>query len=341
MTDQDKTNEDNVRKESTSSDQDLKKETKKTKKTRPPRIFIWGIVFGVVIIILGVIAFGAVRIYKYQSDDSFTTNLSKIIPYPAAMVDGQFVSYNEVKSMTDTLTNFMEYQAALFPDNNLYDAPPYKELFSDTLGQLIENTFIETQARKRQVKVSDAEIDAEMQKLSEEAALAGENMEAVLKERYNWTADQFGQKVIYPQLIQNKLALAITLDETIEVNKQAKEKIDEAYQKIVNEEITFAEGAEQYSEDETTVATGGDLGSADPNYYVDEFRDALIALEDGEISQPVSTYYGWHIIELVGKETGENGETLYHARHILIKTQPFEEWLIEKLGEAKIRKFVD
>ncbi len=41
---------------------------------------------------------------------------------------------------------------------------------------------------------------------------------------------------------------------------------------------------------------GGDLGCGDPAQFVPEFADALTALEPGEISQPVETQFGWHLI---------------------------------------------
>jgi peptidyl-prolyl cis-trans isomerase C len=41
---------------------------------------------------------------------------------------------------------------------------------------------------------------------------------------------------------------------------------------------------------------GGDLGCGDPTQFVPEFADALIALEPGEISEPVQTEFGWHVI---------------------------------------------
>ncbi len=48
--------------------------------------------------------------------------------------------------------------------------------------------------------------------------------------------------------------------------------------------------------------SGGELASAPAAQYVPEFANAVVALEPGEISQPVHTQFGWHVIYLVDKE---------------------------------------
>ncbi|HWL89865.1 MAG TPA: peptidylprolyl isomerase, partial [Actinomycetota bacterium] len=48
--------------------------------------------------------------------------------------------------------------------------------------------------------------------------------------------------------------------------------------------------------------SGGKLGSAPATQYVAEFAEATVALAPGEVSRPVQTQFGWHVIYLVGKE---------------------------------------
>ena len=62
---------------------------------------------------------------------------------------------------------------------------------------------------------------------------------------------------------------------------------------------SFAELAEQYSDDPGSAAQGGELGWIEPEDMVSAFEDALYALEDsGEVSEPVETRFGWHLIRL-------------------------------------------
>lgn len=52
------------------------------------------------------------------------------------------------------------------------------------------------------------------------------------------------------------------------------------------------------SMDPGSAKQGGDLGWADPKNYVKEFADAVITLNKGQVSEPVQTQFGWHVIRL-------------------------------------------
>lgn len=61
---------------------------------------------------------------------------------------------------------------------------------------------------------------------------------------------------------------------------------------------SFAELAEEYSDDPGSAAQGGDLGMATRGTFVPEFERALFAMEEGELSEPVVTEFGVHLIRL-------------------------------------------
>ena len=62
----------------------------------------------------------------------------------------------------------------------------------------------------------------------------------------------------------------------------------------------FADKAKELSIDKTSGAKGGDLGKFGQGRMVPEFERVAFALKPGEISEPVKTQYGWHIILLDG-----------------------------------------
>lgn len=60
----------------------------------------------------------------------------------------------------------------------------------------------------------------------------------------------------------------------------------------------FGKLAREFSQDEGSVSTGGDLGLASRGMFVPEFENALFGLKAGEISAPVKSPYGYHLIKL-------------------------------------------
>lgn len=66
----------------------------------------------------------------------------------------------------------------------------------------------------------------------------------------------------------------------------------------------FADAAAEYGTD-GTASNGGDLGFFSTGMMVPEFEEAAFALEEGELSQPVQSQFGWHLIQLEERRVSE------------------------------------
>ena len=95
----------------------------------------------------------------------------------------------------------------------------------------------------------------------------------------------------------------------IEVNdkvsdEQAKARIAEIQQRLAKGE-SFEALAKEFSQDPGSAANGGDLGFAGPGVYDPVFETALYALKKDQVSEPVRTSFGYHLIKLLGVEAPE------------------------------------
>lgn len=85
---------------------------------------------------------------------------------------------------------------------------------------------------------------------------------------------------------------------------ETKEQADAIYQQLKNG-ADFSQLAKDKSIDPSAKNNGGDLGFFSRGKMVPEFQEAAFKLKPGEISRPVQTQYGWHIIKLIEKRNVE------------------------------------
>ena len=85
--------------------------------------------------------------------------------------------------------------------------------------------------------------------------------------------------------------------------------------------LDFAEAARQESDDHMTAQKGGDLGFFGRGVMDTLFTETAFALEPGEISEPVRTTFGFHLVRTEEK-TVEEGEDKVRASHILMRVEP-------------------
>ncbi|MND97769.1 Peptidyl-prolyl cis-trans isomerase D [compost metagenome] len=131
----------------------------------------------------------------------------------------------------------------------------------------------------------------------------------------------------------------------IEVNDkmtdaQAKAKIEELQQRLAKGE-DFATLAKEFSQDPGSANNGGDLGYAGPGVYDPDFETALYALNKDQVSAPVKTPYGWHLIKLLGVEAPEvpSFASLKDKLTRELKTQQVEQKFVEATKQLEDSSF--
>lgn len=108
-------------------------------------------------------------------------------------------------------------------------------------------------------------------------------------------------------------------------------KINEIYKKVIAGTQPFSDLAVEYSEDPSAVKNGGDLGYFSAFRMVYPFESAAFSTPVGQVSKPIRTSFGYHIIQVVDKRPAR-GEI--KASHIMVisneKTSPEDKIKAEK-----------
>ena len=136
-------------------------------------------------------------------------------------------------------------------------------------------------------------------------------LEQIARETYDNTAKRYQGEDI---LRASHILILVKQDATEAEKTAAKTRIDSIYNALVSG-ADFAELATKCSQDQGSARRGGDLGQFGKGMMVPEFETAAYTLQKGELSQPVKSAYGWHVIKMVDRHPFEPYE--FHREKIL------------------------
>ena len=104
----------------------------------------------------------------------------------------------------------------------------------------------------------------------------------------------------------------------------------------------FSALARQYSDDIGSAAEGGELGWTNPGQMVPEFEAAMAAAEEGVVTEPFRSEFGWHILEVTGRRDKDfSGEIQRNQVANYIREQKYQEELDAWLRKIREEAFVD
>ncbi|MFL6563003.1 MAG: peptidylprolyl isomerase [Bacillus sp. (in: firmicutes)] len=195
-----------------------------------------------------------------------------------------------------------------------------KQYGASTVDKIIGDKIVAAEAKKQKVNVKDSELNNEIEKLK--ASYGGE-------EAFNQALKSSNTSLAFlKQDLKNYLTIKQLLEPEIKItDEEMKTYFDEnkdsfaeaeqikashilvADEKTANEVKqklddggNFAELAKEYSTDDSSKDSGGELGYFAKGTMVAEFDDAAFGLAIGQVSKPVKTEYGYHIIKVEAKK---------------------------------------
>ena len=275
-----------------------------------------------------------------------------------AVVDDDIIMESELVERTDTIRARMREQRT--------QLPPLDVLYEQVLERMIIESIEMQMAEKSGIRVSDNELNETLANVARQNNMTTETFrETVLSEGMSWPAlrDQIRRELTVNQLRQRRVASRIQITDQdvdnflssemaktnlapdyrlghilIAINDGSSPQVAEetallVYKKL-QEGADFAALAAQYSSGEAALS-GGDLGWRKAAQLPTLFSDTVLEMKSGEISQPIRSASGFHIIKVLELRGGtEQIVQQTKARHILVKPN-------EIRSETETRALID
>lgn len=147
------------------------------------------------------------------------------------------------------------------------------------------------------------QVRVEYVMLTMDALMAGVPVdEAHVRKYYDENRAQFETR---QERQASHILIAVDAAASAEDKQKARTRAEELAQQLKQKPERFAEIAKAQSQDPGSAANGGDLGYFGRGTMPKPFEDAVFAMKPGEVSSPVETQYGFHIIRLAGVKGGE------------------------------------
>ena len=128
---------------------------------------------------------------------------------------------------------------------------------------------------------------------------------------YDNTAKRFGDADV---MVASHILVLMSPNATAAEQTAAKARIDSIYQALQGG-ADFAELARKCSDDKASAVRGGSLGQFGKGMMIPDFENAVFAMQKGDVSAPVKTTVGWHIIRL--EDRHPFGTYEYHHDNII------------------------
>ena len=233
------------------------------------------------------------------------------------------------------------------------------------LDSLVSQKIVDLEAGKQNIGVSEEEIQAELQSYYDYYGGEEAFMQSLTASGY--PPEQIRQDIAVTvkikKLLEPRIAISEEEMETYFAENQAdfaqeeqvqashilvdtEEKARQIEQRLTSGE-DFAQLAKENSTDTGSAGNGGDLGFFSRGAMTEEFEEAAFGMQVGQVSAPVKTDYGYHIIKVTGRKEDQaadfeqNREKIRAALFEQKSQAEFDAWLQEMHQQHEIKTFLD
>jgi parvulin-like peptidyl-prolyl isomerase len=245
-------------------------------------------------------------------------------PRAAATVNGHTITVKEIDAALTRFVGSTEFATAA----QGRDKEAFKREYQQTvLSRLIRREILEGKADEADIEITTDQVDEQLDQLVESVGSQEEfdteldNRNLTLTEVRGFLRDSLVEEALRAHVVEGlepseaelQAFYESNLDQFVEIHTA--HILVEAHNRAADisnqlkaaspEEVDalFADLAREFSIDTASAKKGGDLGFVAANQFIPEYSAAALALEEGEISEPVQTEFGWHVVRLLDTST--------------------------------------
>jgi foldase protein PrsA len=285
---------------------------------------------------------------------------SDAVKQTAATVNGETISISEVSRALDRFEETVQFEQLAQQGDESSAKRQFEQAY---LAQQIRRAVLRPAAAELGVEVTDAQVQDQLDQIKSQFSSEKE-FEKALADR-GFTALELDE-LIRDEILQGKIRAKVTEDTAAsqeevrdyyesraEVYKQTKVQhilvnkgdlagdISNRLQGAPGDRVDelFAKLAKRYSTDSSNKNSAGELGWVSPGSLVAEFEEAMDSLEAGEVSDPVQTDFGVHVIRVTGRRQQPYSRVADEIEARLSGTaaeDAYTEWLKNAYEEAGV-----
>jgi parvulin-like peptidyl-prolyl isomerase len=273
--------------------------------------------------------FCGLSLYKFQATNAFIYDVTKIVPFPAAKTDGQWISYESY--LFELRHNMHYYHTQQQADFSTKDGQEQlKRLKQQAMAQVVQDAYVKRLAARHGVTVSNQMVDNQLALVRSENRLGNNDrvFRDVLNEFWGWNEGDFKRKLKQQLLTQAVVAKLDT--DTVNRSQSALEQLRGG--------ADFGQLAAQMSDDITTKAAGGQYPNpiaANDKEVPPVITSAAFKLKPGQTSGIINTGYTLEILKVT-----ENTGKQVRLSHIQFNFKPIDTFTKPLQQQTPPRRYI-
>jgi len=281
------------------------------------------LLIGLALLVMFIVLFYGLGIYRYHWSRYGTKTIVKIIPYPAAIVGPTIITVANLDYHQQFAAHFIQRTNASLDEQTLR---------KQTLEMLIEQRLVEIETKRYHLALSSEESEAGFRQIVQEVG-GEEKVRRMWADLYGGTIEDMKQ-LLRERLLVSKFQREVFVSVHVAQILVKDENRAKEILKQLNAGADFAQLAKKFSEDANSREQGGDLGWLNRESLFNgqplpqELEKAIFSLKPGEISkEPVKSGLGFYLFKVIEKR----GQL----------DQSYQDWLKSKKEKTKIKIFID